>query len=71
MEVAEGAVAVARGNVNKVLSGQLNNFSDKLVGKTGLDLNFGLDSYTDHQGEAPQDRTLTDINARKKLSTTD
>ncbi|MEQ8687151.1 MAG: translocation/assembly module TamB domain-containing protein [Imperialibacter sp.] len=62
-----GAAAVARGNVNKVLSGQLNNFSDKLVGKTGLDLNFGLDSYTDYQGETPQDRTQLDINAQKKL----
>jgi translocation and assembly module TamB len=62
-----GAVSVARGNVNKVLSGQLNNFSDKLVGKTGLDLNFGLDSYTDYQGESPQDRTQLDINAQKKL----
>ncbi len=62
-----GVASIARGNVNKVLSGQLNNFSDKLVGKTGLDLNFGLDSYTDYQGETPQDRTQLDINAQKKL----
>ncbi|CAD5253350.1 MULTISPECIES: translocation/assembly module TamB [unclassified Imperialibacter] len=62
-----GVASIARGNVNKVLSGQLNNFSDKLVGKTGLDLNFGLDSYTDYEGETPEDRTQLDIDAQKKL----
>src|SRR5690606_807304 len=46
---------------------QLNNFSDKLLGKSGFDINFGLDSYTDYQGLTPQDRTQLDIAAQKKL----
>ncbi|NKI25793.1 translocation/assembly module TamB [Arenibacter sp. 6A1] len=62
-----GAASIARDNVNKVLSGQLNNFSEKLIGKTGVDLDFGLDSFTDYQGDAPQDRTQLDISASKRL----
>ncbi|HUH47542.1 MAG TPA: translocation/assembly module TamB domain-containing protein, partial [Arenibacter sp.] len=42
-----GAASIARDNVNKVLSGQLNQFSDKLMGSSGIDLDFGLDSFTD------------------------
>lgn len=62
-----GAASIARDNVNKVLSGQLNQFSDKLVGKSGIDLDFGLDSFTDYQGDAPQERTQLDISASKRL----
>jgi hypothetical protein len=62
-----GAASIARDNVNKVLSGQLNDFSKQLMGNTGVDLDFGLDSYTDYQGDAPQDRTQLDINASKRL----
>ncbi len=62
-----GAASIARDNVNKVLSGQLNNFSDQLMGNSGVALDFGLDSYTDYQGDAPQDRTQLDINASKSL----
>ena len=62
-----GAASIARDNVNKVLSGQLNQFSDKLVGNTGIDLDFGLDSFTDYQGDAPQERTQLDISASKSL----
>lgn len=62
-----GAASIARDNVNKVLSGQLNQFSDKLVGNSGIDLDFGLDSYTDYQGDTPQERTQLDINASKGL----
>lgn len=62
-----GAASIARDNVNKVLSGQLNQFSDKLVGNTGIDLDFGLDSFTDYQGDTPQERTQLDISASKRL----
>src|SRR5690606_3062035 len=49
------------------VSDQLNMFSDKLLGKSGFELNFGLDSYTDYQGSSPQERTQLDIAAQKKL----
>lgn len=62
-----GFAAVARDNINDAISDQLNVFSDKLLGKTGLELDFGLDSYTDYQGESPQERTQLDIAAQKKL----
>ena len=62
-----GTAAIARDNVNKVLSGQLNAFSDKIFGKTGFELDFNLDSFTDYQGDTPQDRTQLNINANKKL----
>jgi hypothetical protein len=64
---AGGTAALARDNVNKVLSGELNAFSDKVFGKSGFELDFDLDSFTDYQGENPQDRTQLNINARKKL----
>ena len=62
-----GTAALAKDNVNKMLSGQLNSFSDKVFGNTGIDLNFDLDSFTDYQGDSPQDRTQLNINAQKKL----
>lgn len=62
-----GFASVARDNLNDALSDQLNTFSDKLLGNTGLELDFGLDSYTDYQGETPQERTQLDIAAQKKL----
>ena len=62
-----GTLAFARDNLNAALSDQLNIFSDNLLGETGVDLNFGLDSYTDYQGESPQERTQLDITAQKKL----
>ena len=64
---AGGPASIARDNVNKVLSSQLNTFSDKLIGKTGIELNFGLDSYTDYRGAGPQDRTQLDVSAQKRL----
>jgi len=64
---AGGTVALARDNVNKVLSGQLNAFSDKVFGKSGFEVDFDLDSFTDYQGDSPQDRTQLNINAKKKL----
>lgn len=62
-----GFASVARDNLNDAISDQLNTFSDKLLEKTGLELDFGLDSYTDYQGETPQERTQLDIAAQKKL----
>ncbi|MCG2460809.1 translocation/assembly module TamB domain-containing protein [Flavobacteriaceae bacterium F89] len=62
-----GAASIARDNVNDVLSGQLNNFSNKLLGNTGLEVDFGLNSFTDYQGSSSENRTQLDINARKRL----
>ena len=64
---AGGTVTIARDNLNDAISDQLNLFSDKLLGDTGFDLNFGLDSYTDYQGSSPSERTTLDIAAQKKL----
>jgi len=60
-----GTMSFARDNLNQALSDQLNIFSDRLLGDTGVNLNFGLDSYTDYQGESPEDRTQLDITAEK------
>ena len=62
-----GVASVARDNLNDALSDQLNIFSDKLMGQTGVQLDFGLDSYTDYQGEAPTERTQLDVAAKKSL----
>ncbi|MDT0641784.1 translocation/assembly module TamB [Zunongwangia sp. F363] len=62
-----GIATMARDNLNQALSDQLNMFSDKLLGDTGLELDFGLDSYTDYQGNAPQQRTELDIAAQKRF----
>jgi len=62
-----GVETVARDNLNQALSDQLNVFSDKLTGNTGIQLNFGLDSYTDYQGSSPQDRTDLSVSAQKNL----
>ncbi|MEO9891046.1 translocation/assembly module TamB domain-containing protein [Aurantibacter sp.] len=62
-----GTAAIARDNVNRVLSGQLNTFSDKVFGSSGFEVDFDLDSFTDYQGDSPQDRTQLNINAKKKL----
>ena len=62
-----GTATIARNNVNKVLSGELNAFSDKIFGSSGFELDFDLDSFTDYQGDSPQDRTQLNINAKKKL----
>ncbi len=60
-----GTLAVARDNLNQALSDQLNMLSSKIMGESGIKLNFQVDSYTDYQGENPQDRTQLDINAQK------
>ncbi len=62
-----GFATIARDNLNDAVSGQLNTFSDKLLGSSGIEVDFGLNSYTDYQGDAPTDRTQLDIAAQKKL----
>ncbi|MFD1016457.1 translocation/assembly module TamB domain-containing protein [Winogradskyella rapida] len=62
-----GFATIARDNLNDAVSEQLNAFSDKIIGGTGVELDFGLDSYTDYQGETATDRTQLDIAAQKKL----
>ena len=62
-----GTAAIARDNLNNALSDQLNLLSDKILGKSGLELDFGLDSFTDYQGENPQERTQLAVAAQKKL----
>lgn len=62
-----GALTLARDNLNQLLSDQLNLFSDRLMGDTGFKLNFGLDSYTDYQGESPQEKTALEISAEKRF----
>jgi hypothetical protein len=62
-----GTLSFARDNLNEALSDQLNIFSDRLLGETGVDLNFGLDTFTDYQGENPQERTQLDITAQKSF----
>lgn len=62
-----GFASIARDNLNDALSDQLNVFSDKLLGNSGFQLDFGLDSYTDYQGSSPQERTQLDIAAQRKF----
>lgn len=62
-----GFATVARDNLNDAVSDQLNVFSNKLLGNSGFELDFGLDSYTDYQGTAPQDRTQLNVAAQKRL----
>lgn len=59
-----GASSIARDNVNQVLSDQLNKYSDKLLGKTGVQLGFDLNSYTESQAAT---NTQLDITASKQL----
>ena len=62
-----GPATMARDNLNQALSDQLNAFSDKLTGNTGISLKFDVNSYTDYQGSTVQDRTNVDVTAQKKL----
>ncbi len=62
-----GTMNIARDNLNQALSDQLNRFSKQLMGDTGIELDFGVDSFTDYQGESPQDRTQLDITAQRRL----
>ena len=58
---------MARSSVSQLLSGQLNTFTNNLVGDTGLELDVGLDSFEDYQGDSPQSRTQLNVNASKRF----
>lgn len=62
-----GTEALARNSVSQMLSGQLNALSSNLLGKSGFELDFDLDSFTDYQGNSPQERTQLNVSARKQL----
>ncbi len=62
-----GATGLARSSVSQVLSGQLNALSSNILGNSGFELDFDLDSFTDYQSGNPQDRTQLNVNARKRL----
>ncbi len=62
-----GFASVARDNLNDALSDQLNIFSDKLLGNSGFNLDFGLDSFTDYSGTTSNERTQLDIAASRKF----
>lgn len=62
-----GSLSIARDNVNKVLSNQLNNYSNRLVGNSGIELGFELDSYTDYTTDGEQNNTELNVSAQKRL----
>lgn len=62
-----GTATIARDNLSQALTDQLNVASDKLLGNTGFQLQFDVDSYTDYQGTNTQERTDVEITAKKKL----
>ncbi len=62
-----GVAKLARDNVNSVLAGQLNNISSKIIGKSDVDLNFGLNSYSTYQGDNSSSATDLEINAQKSF----
>jgi len=62
-----GTTAMARSSVSQLLSGQLNTFTNSIVGDSGLELDVGLDSFQDYQGNSPQARTQLNVNASKRF----
>ncbi|GAB5527324.1 MAG: translocation/assembly module TamB domain-containing protein [Roseivirga sp.] len=59
-----GPASLALDNVSRVLEGQLNNYSDKLFGKTGLELGFDLNNTTNVAGKT---ETQLGITAKKQF----
>jgi hypothetical protein len=62
-----GSVNLARSSVSQILSSQLNTFSDRLFGNSGFSVDFDLDSYTDYQSGAAEDRTQLNVAAKQSL----
>lgn len=62
-----GFATVARDNLNDAVASQLNSFSNKVLGNSGLNLDFGLNSFTDYQGSSTTNRTQLEVAAEKKL----
>lgn len=59
-----GPASLAIDNVSSILEGQLNNYSDKLFDKTGLQLGVDINNRTDQQGNRA---TSVDISAQKEF----
>lgn len=62
-----GFTSVVNNNLNDAISDQLNIFSNKLFKDTGFQLDFGLDTYTDYQGQTSQEHTQLEVAAKQKL----
>ncbi|WP_235893441.1 translocation/assembly module TamB domain-containing protein [Litoribacter populi] len=62
-----GMSTLARSSVSQMLSGQLNDLAGNLLGGSGIELDFDLDSFQDYQTGAPQDRTQLNVSARKRM----
>lgn len=56
---------LARNSVSNLLSDQLNLLSDKYI--KGVELDFDLDSYTDYQSGAAQQKTDLNVSLKKSL----
>ncbi|WP_186756351.1 translocation/assembly module TamB domain-containing protein [Echinicola salinicaeni] len=54
---------LARSSVSQMLSSQLNSLSNNVLGNSGFELDFDLDSYSGYEGN----RTQLSVNARKRL----
>ncbi|WP_339694945.1 translocation/assembly module TamB domain-containing protein [uncultured Roseivirga sp.] len=61
-----GPTSLALDNVNNVLSGQLNNYSEKIFGNTGIDVGFNLNSNTT-DANSGQVQTQLGITAKKEF----
>lgn len=59
-----GPTSMALDNVNNVLSGQLNNYSEKIFGNTGIDVGFNLNSNANNGGQI---QTQLGITAKKEF----
>ncbi|CAM4139293.1 translocation/assembly module TamB [Gillisia hiemivivida] len=62
-----GAAGIARDNINDAISDQLNVFAENILGDSGIELDFGVDSFTDYQGSSPTERTQLNVAAQKTL----
>jgi translocation and assembly module TamB len=62
-----GPTSMALDNVNNVLSGQLNNYSEKIFGNTGIDVGFNLNSTTGDPNSGGQVQTQLGITAKKEF----
>lgn len=62
-----GAASIARENLGKALSDQLNALGGKITGNSGVQLNFGVSSYDDYQEKGTQQRTELSVSAEKKF----
>ncbi|KYG81684.1 hypothetical protein MB14_13965 [Roseivirga ehrenbergii] len=62
-----GPTSMALDNVNNVLSGQLNNYSEKIFGNTGIDVGFNLNSTAGNADNGGQLQTQLGITAKKEF----